>query len=203
MTDKDDADLLLDEFRKSNLALAVNSLLSKKAATSNGRLPHGAMRSTILMLKKAGVDTDSDHLRYLLKKEMNKPPDEEVSTVSRRVPLSDISFANGTTGTASTLTGDSSKRSDNKGGRPVGTTIVLTKKKELQKINCVNNITKLYDIEKKRCVEIGLPLENYFLKNLINRKWIEYDLDPSNMVSIDTIRTRVKRNKIVVMCWNI
>lgn len=120
---------LLAEFRKSNIDLAVASLLKKKEANKNGRLPHGAIRSTILTLKEVGVETDADHLHYMLKRKAAMI--EEAPTETTRAPLMEISVNNGHTTISSITTSSNAFNSGDrtKAGRPTGSTIVLNEKK--------------------------------------------------------------------------
>jgi hypothetical protein len=65
------------------------------------------------------------------------------------------------------------------------------------KLSCLNDINKSYAKEISKYKLQSKNIQNIFLKDLIQQKWDEHNMDPKKIVLCSTICSRVVRWKLV------
>ena len=105
------------------------------------------------------------------------------------------------TGTISSISGvdDELDNNQKRTGRPKGTSLVGQDAKTIRRFECINETTNIYRkkiLEEKNNNSIGIKND---LKKLIVRKWEEYCMDPVDIVSVNTVRSRVRRGGMDVL----
>lgn len=179
---------------------------------NDGRLPSGCMPLVLKDLKKSGINTDRDHLNYLLVKLIAKKKKDRIekeenerraiiyNELSDIVPVDFVHVDDGemtlsdVTGTVTSL--QNSASSEKNCGRPIGSSMVNKMKQETVRLKCVSEISTIYRKELRECRKKNSLTSKCYLTKLIKRKWEEYELDDVTIVSSETIRSRVKRGKL-------
>ena len=149
---------LLLNIQRSSINAAVEELLVEKEK-NNGRLPSGCMPLVLKDLKKSGINTDRDHLNYLLVKLIAKKKKDRIekeenerraiiyNELSDIVPVDFVHVDDGemtlsdVTGTITSL--QSSASSEKNCGRPIGSSMVNKMKQETVRLKCVSEISTL------------------------------------------------------------
>jgi hypothetical protein len=67
----DSSNEFLLKIRETAIEVAIKEIIGKRI-NNHGRLPQGAMRQILAGLRASGVETDRDHLNYLVSKQQQK-----------------------------------------------------------------------------------------------------------------------------------
>lgn len=171
--------------KKTAIDTAIRFLLEKKKS-NNGRLPHLSVEKVIHDLGTSGYVVDRNFINYKLGIAQKKLKElNDIETNKLVIEVEDI-------------------EKNRVGGRPVGINMFTKKELAATKRTCINDITKTYVDAITKARGFGNSgtsrTKKFFLKDLIESKWIEYDLvHKIPMVHEDTIRNRFK-NKISPDC---
>lgn len=169
--------------RETAINEAVSYLLKQEDDSKNNRLPHGVLDKVIEDLAENGCRVDRNHMNYRKRVARSKLP-----TI---IPEIDLELEEVVDSNVDDLNNDDTPI---KYGRPAGKTM-FSKKKELDlKIECINEITKIYTEELLNRKLNNGRCKRSFLNDLIVSKWIEYELEGLvPRVPAETIRNRFKK----------
>jgi hypothetical protein len=148
-------EIAMDNFqqklRTGTIDVAVTELLRSKEG-NDGRLPQGTMVKVLSELREAGIKTDRDHLNYLMTKKIKaqKKEIDKLNQLNNNKPTDEIEIDNeDEEPDLSTLTRSALSESAGKRGRRVGTSLTSMMESKRNKVECINEITKIFATEQK------------------------------------------------------
>ena len=191
-------------YEKTQQEEAFKELLTIIGA-NGGKVPYGAMDKLVKKFNSNGFKAvNRQNLYYRLEKlKSNKSNDSLVGkTLSvsedNTAIVSDLSGETLHTVTDNTTSNDTSIiniAKSNAGGRKKGSTVAAKAAKETTREDTVTRCAILYNAEREKAIKAGLKVPDGTLKRIINEEEIKAGLE-SNNISLDTIRSRVKRGNL-------
>jgi uncharacterized membrane protein YheB (UPF0754 family) len=186
---------LSNQLDEDIVTAAVNEIIHLEDKSPNQRLPHKKMKETMEELASRGITLTCNQLNY--RKRLARVVG---SVVVEMIPVAEVLIVAADESSFTTSLdsiGLSTKDERAKRGRPIGTTTQAKHDRDKNRINCINDIVRLYQEEKSMKSNEGKRTSKGFLNNLISDKWQEYDLydygDTQSEVSPCTIRSRLNK----------
>jgi hypothetical protein len=191
-------------YEKAQQEEAFKELLTIIGA-NGGKVPYGAMDKLVKKFNSNGFKAvNRQNLYYRLEKLKNNKSNDSLvgKTLSvledNTAIVSDLSGETLHTVTDNTTSNDTSIiniAKSNAGGRKKGSTVAAKAAKETTREDTVTRCAILYNAEREKAIKAGLKVPDGTLKRIINEEEIKAGLE-SNSISLDTIRSRVKRGNL-------